>query len=166
MSQPTETRKLVVYEQEATVTATIEKSKIKGIYLIAIQQNQDVTYTATGHFIVNLDQLTKDNIVDDVENKTLTIKIDHPVLDSISIDPNQIEIGKQDNGILAFGDLALKVSDYVDLEKELQKKLQDKLDTSANGQQADDIALKMVQSIYAPVVRAVEEDYTLKVEFK
>ena len=166
LSPPEEMRKLIVFQQDATVSADIEKSKIKNWNIGVLMQNQKVTYTAKGSFVVDLDKLTEDCIIDDPDSKTLTIRIEHPKLDTIEIDPNNIKIGTQDNGFLAFGDLALTVKDYVDLEKDLRKRLTEKLDTSANGQQADDIALEMVKKIYEPVVRAVDDDYTLVVEFK
>ena len=163
LSQPEETRKLVVYEQEATAEATIQTYKI--IDVKPMRQNQKVKYTATGSFIVELDALTAANIIDDKENKKLTIKIGHPELDTIEIDPNEIVVEDPEKGILAFGDLTLTVKDYVTLEKKLQKELKEKFDTSANGQEADDIALRMVKGIYEPVVKAVDDDYSLEIVF-
>ena len=163
LSQPEETRKLVVYEQEATAEATIQTYKI--IDVKPMRQNQKVKYTATGSFIVELDALTAANIIDDKANKKLTIKIGHPELDTIEIDPNEIVVEDPEKGILAFGDLTLTVKDYVTLEKKLQKELKEKFDTSANGQEADDIALRMVKGIYEPVVKAVDDDYSLEIVF-
>lgn len=165
LSEQKETRKLVVFEQEGTVTAKIEERVIKQLDVEALKKNQSITYTATGHFIVDLDKLSKSNLVDDQDNKILTIKINHPHLDSIDIDPNEIKIGGKDNGVLAFGDLKLSLKDYNDIEKDLQNRLKEKFDTSANGQKADDLAIKAVYDIYAPIVRAVDDDYTLKIEF-
>ena len=164
LSQPEETRKLVVYEQEATAEATIQTYKI--IDVKPMRQNQKVKYTAKGSFIVELDALTAANIIDDKANKKLTIKIGHPELDTIEIDPNEIVVEDPEKGILAFGDLTLTVKDYVTLEKKLQKELKEEFDTSANGQEADDIALRMVKGIYEPVVRAVDDDYSLEIVFK
>lgn len=166
LSAPQETRKLVVLEQEASVTATIQKSKIRDVNWDSLMQNQDVTYKARGQFVVDLDKLTKDCLVDDPDQKVLTIRIDHPYLDAIEIDPSRIEVSGQQNGFLAFGKLALTVDDYVALETELQQKLKNEFDTSTSGQVADDQALAMVGQIYEPVVKAVAPDYSVKVEYK
>ena len=168
VSQPQEARKLIVFETMAVTSAIIEKSKIKNINLKAIMQNQTVTYRAMGVFVVSLDSdsLTKESIKDDPKNKLLTIEIEHPKLEAIEIDPNKIVIGRQDNGFLAFGELVLSVDNYVELEKELKKKLEDKLDTVANGQKADAIAREKVKEIYEPVVHAIDPEYRLVVEFK
>ena len=40
-----------------------------------------------------------------------------------------------------------------------------RLNNSANGQKADDLALKAVTETFEPVVKAVDGEYTLKVEF-
>ncbi len=66
---------------------------------------------------------------------------------------------------MAFGDLALSVNNYVALERELQRKLKEKLNTSENGQAADDFALEKVKEIYEPVVHAVDEKYSVVIEF-
>ena len=166
LSGPSETRKLVVMEQEAEVSATIDKSKIKNLDFDFLKQNQTVSYKAKGSFIVNLDSLTQEDIVDDRDNKTLTIRIKHPELDTIEIDPHKITIGEQKNGFLAFGKLELSVNDYVSLEQELQGRLKAVLDISANGQEADDNALKMVKAIYEPVVLAIDPDYKVVIEFQ
>lgn len=165
LSEEKETRKLVVFEQDGTVTAKIEDRVVKQLDVDALKKNQSVTYTATGHFIVDLDNLNESNLIDDKDNKILTIKITHPHLDSIDIDPNEIKIGEKDNGLLAFGKLKLSLEDYNDIEKDLQKRLQEKFDTSANGQKADDLAIKAVYDIYEPIVKAVDEDYKLQIEF-
>ncbi len=166
LSQPEETRKLIVFTQKATVGANIEKDKIKNIEFEFLKQRQKVTYTANGNFVVDLDKLTENSIKDDADNKILTIIIDHPYLDSIEIDPQKIIVGDQENGKLAFGDMALTINDYVSLETELQFNLKNALNTANNGQEADDRALRMVKKIYEPVVKAVDKEYTVEVKFR
>lgn len=161
-----ESRKLVVYTQTGEVTAHLNQNLIEQLNLKALKKSQDVTYQAQANFVVDLDALTEDNLIDDTENKTLTILIDHPRLDSMEIDPNKIEIGEQKKGLLAFGDIKLTVQDYNDIEKELRTRFQEKFDTSANGQEADDLAIQAVTDIYAPVVKAVDSKYKLQVQFK
>lgn len=164
LSKPEEERKLVVMEREATVSTTIENDKLFDWEVFG--KNQVVKYTARGCFVVELDSLTEEDIITDHKNRKLTIKIPHPKLDAIEIDPNRIVVGEQQKGLLAFGNLKMTVNDYVLLESELQKKLKTSLDTSANGQEADDIAIRMVREVYEPVVHAIDSDYSVNVEFK
>ena len=71
----------------------------------------------------------------------------------------------QREGLLARGDIELTVADYNAIEKELRTRLEDKFDTVANGQKADDIALEMVKEVYEPIVKAIDRRYDV-VEFK
>ncbi len=59
----------------------------------------------------------------------------------------------------------MPVKDYVALERKLQAKSAEKLDNSANAQQADDIALRMVKEIYEPIVLAIDQKYSIEVRF-
>ena len=171
LSKPEETRKLVVYEQEGTVSYKIEDRTFEFLdWELAKKyqtvKSQTVKYNGKGSFVVELDQLTQENIIDDKENKILTIKIPHPHLDTIEIDPANVEIGSQSSGFFTIGDIKLTVSDYNTIEKELRKRLKDKFDISSNGQAADDLAKKAVYEIYNPVVQAVDSDYELVIDFQ
>ena len=115
---------------------------------------------------MELDQIAQGDIIDDQENKILTIKIPHPQLDAIDINPDEVEIGNQTSGFFTIGDIKLTVEDYIDIESELRRRLVEKFDTVVNGQQADDLALDAVYDIYYPVVQAVDGDYELKIEFR
>jgi len=51
------------------------------------------------------------------------------------------------------------------IEKDLRTRLEKKFDTAANGQAADDLAIKMVKEVYEPIVKAIDRRYTVIVEF-
>lgn len=166
LSKHQETRKLIVSEQTVTVSADISSQVIDKVDWDFLKKTQSVSYTGTGYFVVDLDKITSADLIDDNDSKTLTILINHSYLEAITIDPDQIKIGNTKNGLLAQGKLKLTVSDFNEIEKEIQKRLIDKFNTVTNGQQADDIALKMVKEIYEPVVKAVDREYEVMVEFK
>jgi len=69
-------------------------------------------------------------------------------------------------GLLAWGDLELTVNDYNVIEKELRSRLESKFNTAENGQEADKIALWMVKEVYEPVVKAIDNQYSVVVEFE
>ena len=161
-----ETRKLIVSTQEATVSTELTDQLIRKIDFDFLKKTQKVTYTGTGYFVVDLDNLTKENIIQDKKNKTITILIDHAYLQSIEIDPNKIIIDAVKEGLLARGDIELTVKDYNIIEKQLRDRLEEKFNTAANGQNADAAALRMVKEVYAPIIKAIDSSYTLYVEFK
>jgi hypothetical protein len=161
-----EMRKLIVSTQEATVSTELTSELIRQLDFNFLKKTQKVSYTGKGYFVVDLDNLTKDRIIDDKKEKTLTIKIDHAYLQAIEIDPNKIMIDEVKEGLLARGDIELSVKDYNAIEKDLRDRLEAEFNTSANGQKADKIALQMVKEVYEPIVKAIDSDYKVQVEFK
>lgn len=165
LSNQHETRKLIVSEQSATVSTQLTDRVIKILDAAWLTKTQQVSYTGKGYFVVDLDRLKQGNILDDPEARTVTIRIDHAYLQAIEIDPNRIQIDAVKEGLFARGDIQLTVQDYNSIEKELRSRLEEKFNTAENGQQADALALKMVQEIYEPVVKAIDGRYSVKVEF-
>lgn len=165
LSNHKESRKLIVSEQEGTVQTELTDRLIQKLDFNFLKKTQTVTYTGKGIFVVDLDNLTEKNIVQDDEKKTITIKIGHAYLQDIVIDPEKIIIDEVHEGLFARGDVEMTVADYNNLEQELLVRLKEKFDTASNGQEADDIALKMVKEIYEPLVKAVDHDYEVVVEF-
>lgn len=161
-----EMRKLIVSTQEATVSTELSDRLIEKLDFDFLKKTQKVSYTGKGYFVVDLDDLTGENIIEDKENKIITIKIGHAYLQAIEIDPDKIIIDEVKEGLLARGDIELTVKDYNVIEKELRSRLETKFDTAENGQEADDIALRMVREVYEPVIKAIDRGYSVAVEFE
>ena len=166
LSNQEETRKLIVSTQEATVSTELSDKLFQKIDFDFLKKTQKVSYTGTGYFVVDLDNLTKESIVQDKENKVVMIKIGHAYLQAIEIDPDKIIVDEIKKGLLAWGDLELTVNDYNVIEKELRSRLESKFNTAENGQEADEIALRMVKEVYEPVVKAIDNQYSVMVEFE
>jgi len=166
LSKHGETRKLIVDEQEATVKITLTDRLIEKIDTDFMKKTQTVSYTGTGYFVVDLDKLTKANIIEDKDKKTVTIKIGHTYLEEISINPEDVIIDEVQQSLLARGDIELTVSDFNTIEKKLLVEIDKELNTAKNAQKADAIALEMVKGIYEPIIKAVDRRYSVIVEFK
>ena len=87
-------------------------------------------------------------------------------MQAIEIDPNNIIIDDVKESLLARGNIELTLADYNAIERELRSRLEEKFDTAANGQAADELALRMVREIYEPVIKAIDRRYSVIVEFK
>lgn len=161
-----ETRKLIVSTQEATVSTELTLELIRQLDFNFLKKTQKVSYTGNGYFVVDLDNLTKENIIQNKQKKQITIKIDHAYLQAIEINPEKIIIDEVKEGLLARGDIKLTVKDYNAIEKELRNRMEEKFNTAENGQNADKIALQMVKEVYEPVIKAIDSSYELNVEFK
>jgi len=161
-----EVRKLIVSTQETTVSTELTDYLIAKLEFDFLKKTQKISYTGTGYFVVDLDTLTKEDIVQDKKNKTITIFIDHAYLQAIEIDPDKIMIDEVKESLLARGDIKLTVSDYNEIEKQLRNQLETRFNTAENAQEADAVAIRMVKEIYEPLVKAVDGTYKLYVEFK
>ena len=161
-----ESRKLIVYEQEATVSTQLTESLIKKLDVDWLKKTQKISYNGKGYFVVDLDKLTKEDVLQDKNEKIITIKIGHAYLQTIEINPEDIVIDEVKESLLAKGDIELTVADYNVIEKELIGRLEAEFNNAVNGQTADDIALKMVKKVYEPIVKAVDPGYSVQVEFK
>lgn len=166
LSRQNETRKLIVRTQNGTVSTKLTDRLINQLDFDFMKKTQNVSYTGTGCFVVDLDHLTAANVVEDKEKKTVTIRIGHAYLESIDINPNNIIIDDVKEGLLAWGDIKLTVADYNTIERELRARLEEKFDTAANGQAADEAALRMVKEVYEPVVKAIDRRYSVVVQFQ
>ena len=165
LSDHNETRKLIVSTQSGTVSTKLTDRLIKQLDFDFMKKTQKVSYTGTGYFVVDLDNLTADNVIQDKNKKTVTILIDHAYLEAIEIDPNNIIIDEVKESLLARGEIELSMADYNAIEKELRTRLEEKFNTAINGQIADNIALKMVKEVYEPIVKAIDRKYSVEVAF-
>ena len=166
LANQNETRKLIVSAQTGTVTTKLTDRLINQLDFDFMKKTQNVLYTGTGYFVVDLDNLTAANVVEDHEEKTVTIFVDHPYLQTIEIDPSRIIIEDVEESLLARGDIKLSVADYTAIEEDLRSRMEKELDTAANGQTTDALAVKMVKQVYEPIVKAIDRRYSVVVELK
>ena len=166
LSAQNETRKLIVSTQSGTVTTEMTDRLIRQLDFDFLKKTQNVSYAGTGYFGVDLDNLTAANVLEDRENKTVTILIGHAYLQAIEINPDDIIIDDVQESLLARGDIKLTVADYNAIERDLRARLEEIFDTAANGQAADELAVRMVKEVYEPIVRAVDRRYSVVVEFQ
>lgn len=166
LSRQNETRKLIVSTQTGTVTTKLTDRLIKQLDFDFMKKTQNVSYTGTGYFVVDLDNLTAANVIEDKDKKTVTIKIGHAYLQAIDIDPNNIIVDDVKESLLAWGDIKLTVADCNAIERDLRSRLEEKFNTAANGQAADDLAIKMVKEVYEPAVKAIDRRYSVVVQFR
>lgn len=166
LSGQNEIRRLIVSTQTSTVSLKLTDHLIKQLDFDFMKKTQNVSYTGTGYYVVDLDNLTAADVIEVRSEKTVIIRIDRPYLQSIEIDPGCIIIEKVEESLLARGDIKLSVADYTAIEQDLRYRLEEKFDTAANGQAADELAVKMVKEVYEPIVKAIDPRYSVVVELK
>lgn len=92
LSGQDETRKLIVSTQTSTVDTKLTDRLIRQLDFDFMKKTRNISYTGTGYFVVALDHLSAADVIEDHSDKTVTIRIDHPYLQTIEIDPDQIII--------------------------------------------------------------------------
>ena len=166
LSNQNETRKLIVSEQEGTVSTLLTSRLIQQIDFDFMKKTQTISYTGKGYFVVDLSHLTKDDVIEDKEHQTIRILIDHAYLETVDINPDDIIIDEVKESLLARGKMKLTVAEYNEIERQLRQKLELQFNTPENAQEADDIALKMVKELYETVIKAIDPTYQVEVSFK
>lgn len=166
LSGQEEERKLIVSSETATIDFRLTKYLFKDVEFDFTKKEQNIRYTCKVNYIVDLSKLDKADIIDDKDNKCLTIMIEHPGPEEVKIDPDKVRIGSTNSGWLNPGKIKMTVSDFNDIEQEITKRIAAQINTSENGQKADDNAQKAVKEVYEPIVKAIDNRYSVAVEFK
>lgn len=166
LSGQAEMRKLIVVSQEATASYKLSKNLIKNATFSITQKEEEVHYTAIGYFTVDLSNLSANDIMDDSENKILTIMVEEPKLETVTIDPEKIYTDNKKNGLFAWGNLEITVEDYRNIEINLKSRLEDAYNTSSNLEMARRNGLLMVAEVYEPIINAIDDEYSVVVKYK
>lgn len=163
MEKFNEESELVVYSVEAAESLDLKKI---GLFDWSIlNKTQSLTYKGTAGFYVDLSSIGENNIRLDNEQKTVIIEIPHTKPAPIEIDPGQFEAGETEKGFLAFGDLKFTAQEYNDLEKEVQNRIYQAVYTESNFEEADNRAVAEMKKIYEPLVKTIDDDYVVEIEF-
>ena len=103
------------------------------------------------------------SIVVDNDNKRVMLVIPHARLDTIALNPEEMEIGNVEKGILAIGDLKLTPEQRKRLERGALEKMKIKLLDDNIQNEADRFAKQVIWELYQPVTSNVAPGYTLEI---
>ncbi len=156
--------KLQVEKQEAAITYTDTDA---GLFDLGIfSRQQDVTAFGTGIYTIDLSQITKNDIVVDKKEYTVTVTVPHPVLDTVAIDPEKTVIASQTSGFLSFGSIKLTEEQHKQIEMKCDEKLREKLNDETCMKQAEDYARMSCADLYQPLVSKVSPAYRVVIKVK
>lgn len=154
---------LIVSSADASIDLNLKQPGVIDIALL--NKSQKITYKGTGRFYIDMSQLSEESISVDDDNKTITISIPHTQLLPIEIDPDKFESEDAKKGFLAFGDLKFTPQEFNELETECVTKITKIIDTKENRLKADENAIEEITKIYEPIVKSVDDSYSVCVEF-
>lgn len=154
---------LIVTTVDVKIPVDIKKT---GAFDLSIfEKNQRILYKGVGRFVLDLSQFTEKNVTLDNDEMTITIEIPHPQMMHVEIKPNEFEFEDTKKGLLAFGELKFTPSEYNEILTTCKTKMEQQVDTKANRLAADESAIENMMKIYEPLVKAVDDEYDLKVQF-
>lgn len=151
----------------SSVDASCEtKVKQTGAFdLDVLNKYQTFVYKTTGHFSVDLSEMSEKSISLDEERKVITISIPHAKMMPVEIDPTGFVAKDTKNGFLAFGSLKFTANEYNNIEVECKRKLEEGINTKDNRMMADENAIEEIKNIYEPIVKAVDDEYSVEIVF-
>lgn len=157
-------KKLEVLQQKVSDVTTVTET---GLFnWSALTKTKLITYHGTAIYTVDLSRLRKTDIVFDEEEKMITIKIPHAVLEPINIPEDEIQFGDTTGGLLAFGDLEITPEQAAKIQAGARQKMIQKLEEDKVQETADRFAILCVWELYSPIVKGVAKDYSLEVVFR
>ena len=153
--------RLEVMKQEVYVTATANQDGWLGIKMF--KKETTILAVGDGIFSVELSGLKSSDIVTDDENKTVTVTIPHAFITSITPDYDKTKIIGT-NGIIAFGEAKLEVSEHNEINKKIQTLMREKLSESQILENADKLAEKSAGELFQRLVSAAVPGYVVTVK--
>lgn len=155
--------RLVVYSADASVSVDLKQTGLFDIDIL--NKTQKVVYKGGSSFYVDLSMLGKHSISLDNGRRIVAIEIPHTEMTGIEIDPNKFTFEEAQKGLLAFGDLKFTAQEYNSLETECKEKMRAAIDTETNRNTADERAIEEMIRIYEPIVKAIDDGYSVKIVF-
>lgn len=156
-------KKLEVMRQEVSDVSTVTETGLFNWNVLT--KSKLITYNGTAIYTVDLSKLGKSDIVFNEEEKMITIKIPHAVLEPLNIPEDKIQFGDTTGGLLAFGDLKLTPEQSAEIQAGAREKMIQKLQADNVQEMADRFAILCVWELYSPIVKGVAKDYSLEVVF-
>jgi hypothetical protein len=161
---------LIVLDQPVSTKSTVNDMKFENMGILKniniFDKSQDIEYNGTGEYTVELNQLTSDNVTLDKKEKKVILKVPHPVLSNVIVDPEKTRVMDINrNTIFAIGEVKQNPDSYKSLEEEAKEKMKIALDTDDIKKKADDNAKNAILKLLQPTIISVSPEYKLDIQF-
>lgn len=163
LGESREQQMYVVLEQDVNVESRISQTVLD---LSIFQKTRTVQSYGTGCYAVDLAGMTEDDITVDDTKKIVSVAIPHAVLYAVEYDIANSTFVDDKQGLLAFGELKLTLEQTNELQKSIDDALRATLTSKEMFELADETASEKVELLFAPVVQALAEDYSVRIVLK
>lgn len=153
-------QKLITTEVELNESITIDNSWGT---LAIFKKMQSINFVGAGLYDIDLSTLNSKNIT--MKNNTITVTLQKPAIEAVTLDPNKTTYNETDRGLLRFGDIKLSTEDGELLRKTVQDKMKDKMLETQYYNTAIDNSKKSMISLIKSIVSNTNPTYTIQINF-
>ena len=160
LGESREKQMYVVLEQDIVVESRVSQTVLD---LSIFEKTRTLQTAGVGSYAVDLAELSEADITVDDTKKVVSVAIPHAILYAVEYDIANAAFTDDKHGLLAFGELKLTLEQTNELQKSIDAALRDALETKEMYELADKTASEKVAALFAPVVSALSEDYTVRI---
>ncbi|PJI08238.1 MULTISPECIES: DUF4230 domain-containing protein [Clostridium] len=153
-------QKLITTEVEISEKVTIDNSWGN---LDVFKKIQNISFTGTGIYAVDLSNLKNSNLSINNETKIITLKISKPQIEAINIDDDKTEY-QTDNGLLRFGEIKLTPEEHEAIMENVKKDMNKKMMENDYYSKATSNSKKSIRDMIKSIL-GKEFNYSLTIDF-
>ncbi|MGL4773220.1 MAG: DUF4230 domain-containing protein [Clostridium sp.] len=127
------------------------------------QKAKKINFLVHCSYAIDLTTLTKDDVDLNKLNNTITLTLNKPYVYSMQIDEDKTVYESPKLGLLRFGDIDLSPEEYGVIKKNIEKSLQDKLNSKELYDKAIENSQTCLKSIFSQIF---SQDFVINVTFK
>ena len=157
-------QELITLEIQMTEKVTLSNSWGS---LEIFKKVQNVNYSGTGSYTVDLSSLKAENINIDDKTKSVNVKVASPIIKGVSISEEKTEYQTAENGLLRFGEIKLTVEENQMLSRNVKEKMLKKMSEQDLTSQAKSSSEQTLKSIIQSVISNKTPDlYDVEIQFQ
>ena len=162
LGEAREKQELVVLEQDVKVDTEISSALAN----ISVLKKTKMIHTyGTGVYTVDMSRIDTDKVLVDETERTVTIIIPHTVLKYVEVDTDKTEF-EETEALIPIGDLKLTVEQQNVVDQAIDEAMREQLESVAQMEKADEVALLKVAEVYQPIVSAVSDEFLVLTKFE
>lgn len=151
--------KLIVYTAEISETTSVSSVGFLGEKISSTVQ--DIIYTGTAEYTINLSALSEDCFSVNNEEKTLTVRIPYVELKSINTPPEQMQFKDVKKTLLGPKEVTLTPEQSAQLRINVQQKMKAKLIDESIIDIANKSAKETVEKLFSGIVHSVDPEFSV-----
>lgn len=153
-------KELIVMELPVQVDSEVSQA-LANIELF--KKTKRIHSFGTGVYTVDMSGISAQSITVDDDERTVSVKIPHAVLQYINKDIEKTEFEDTERALLGLGDFKLTPEQQNLVDISIEASMREVLDKQEQYAKADEFALLEVREIFQPLISAVSEEYLVKV---